>query len=470
VAKLSGGRLRWAALAAQLGEIPLVILVAVGLMARVVADLAFPAPGVNLYEFGVIAKNIDMGRGFAYFAATPSGVVIDIAHTGVPLPSAFMPPLYTGAVFVGMAGARLIDGGPDAAVWFLRIVNLGFAAVTMVGLARLVGLVASARAARLAVLGFAVYPTFVYQATQASASNAYLAVEVWLIALCAALVKRVGIGRLLAAGLLAGLLGLLRAEAGLLVVAVAVWLTWFAGAEQLRFRRRLVVGATFLGVALLLPGGWLLRNSMLFDRPVITSTTTGGFNLWIGNHPGATGSQKDYAVPDSLAVRISTVHPSTNYELDRDAVFAEAAREEIVANPIDIILRDGKKLLMMLGVDPYDDRSRHPVYIVAYGMLVAGGVSGAVAWWRDKGGAKRNDRRAYATLLGGWVVLSLAVPSVFFALARYRLPLELVLVVGSAILLAQVGEASRDITTGSDSGSNPILGSGSLVGQRRSAR
>lgn len=182
---------------------------------------------------------------------------------------------------------------------------------------------------------------------------------------------------------------------------------------------------------------------MLFDRPVITITTTGGFNLWIGNHPGATGSQKDYALPDSLASRISTIPPSRDYELDHDAVFAEAAREEIVANPSGTLLRDGKKLLMMLGVDPYDDRSRHPVYLMAYAMLVALGLCGAVAWWRDKNGTERNARRAHATLLGGWAVLSLAVPIVFFALARYRLPLELMLVVGSAILLAQLAARSE---------------------------
>jgi hypothetical protein len=446
VAELSDWRQRWAAIAAALGEVPLVILIAVGLLARFAADIALPAPGVDLYEFGVIAKNIDMGRGFAYFAATPSGVAIDNAHTGLPLPSAFMPPLYTGIVFVTIASARLLDAGPDAVVWLLRIFNLGLAAATMAGLARLVGLVASTQAARLAVLGFAVYPTFVYQATQASASNAYLAVEVWLLALCAALGKRVGIGRLVAAGLLAGLLGLLRAEAGLLVVALAVWLIRFVGAEQLRFRRRLVVGAAFLGVALLLPGGWLLRNSMVFDRPVITITTTGGFNLWIGNHAAATGSQKDYTVPHSLAMRVSSVQPSTDYELNVDAVFAKATREEIVANPFDTILRDGKKLLMMLGVDPYDDRSRHPVYLTAYAMLVALGLVGAVAWWRDKSGIKHNARLAHATLLGGWAAVSLAVPSVFFALARYRLPIELVLVIGSAVLLAQVG-VPRDETS-----------------------
>lgn len=42
------------------------------------------------------------------------------------------------------------------------------------------------------------------------------------------------------------------------------------------------------------------------------------------------------------------------------------------------------------------------------------------------------------------MVFSLAVPVVFFALARYRLPLEMALVVGAAVLLAHHSSRSGD--------------------------
>jgi len=331
----------------------------------------------------------------------------------------------------------------------VRLINLVLACVTMVGLARLVTLMCSARAARLAILGFAIYPAFVYQATQVSASNAYLAVEVTLLAQCALLARRVTPGRLLLVGLLAGVLALLRAEALVITAALAIWLAYFAGGGELRRRGRLVVAAAFLGIALLIPAGWLVRNSLAFDRPIATIATTGGFNLWIGNHPGASGSQKDYSVPPPLAARVAALPASPDYEMRRDAVFAAAALEEMAAKPLETVGRDCKKLLILLTIDPYDPRSLSPAYLGSYAALVVLGGAGAIIWlYRES--RDRDGRKAYVALLGGWLALSLAVPTVFFALARFRLPLELILLMGAAVLVA--GWAQR---TGRDSGHRP---------------
>jgi hypothetical protein len=425
-----------------LASMPLMVLVCLGLVARLAADVAFSAQAVDTYEFGVIAENLVLGRGFSYFAAIPSGVVVDEAHVGIPLPSAFMPPLYVGIVLVASVGSRLVEAGPDGVVWFVRLINLVLASVTMVGLARLVSLMCSARAARLAVLGFAIYPAFVYQATQVSASNAYLAVEVTLLAQCALFARRATPSRLLLVGLLAGVLALLRAEAIVITVALAIWLACFAGGGELRPRSRLVIVAAFLGIALLIPAGWLVRNSLAFDRPIATIATTGGFNLWIGNHLGASGSQKYYSVPPPLAARVAALPASPDYEMRRDAVFATAALEEMASKPLETVARDCKKLLMLLSVDPYDPRSLHPANVGSYAALVVLGGSGAITWlYRES--RDRDGRKAYVALLGGWLALSLAVPSVFFALARFRLPLELILLMGAAVLVAGWAERSE---------------------------
>jgi hypothetical protein len=427
-----------------LASLPFVVLVGFGLAARLAADVVFTAQAVDTYEFGVIAENVLLGRGFSYFAATPSGVVIDQTHAGIPLPSAFMPPLYVGIVLVASVGSRLVEAGPDGVVWFVRMINLVLACVTMVGLARLMSVMCSARAARLAVLGFAIYPAFVYQATQVSASNAYLAVEVMLLAQCALLVRLTTPSRLLLVGLLAGLLALLRAEAIVIIVALAIWLAYFAGGGELRRRTRLAIAAAFLGIALLIPFGWLVRNSLVFDRPIATITTTGGLNLWIGNHSGASGSQKYYSVPPPLAARVAALPASPNYELNRDAVFSAAASGEMASKPLETVARDGKKLLMVLTVDPYDPRSLSPAYLGGYTVLVVLGGCGAITWLYRKSRSRDGQRwKAYGALLGGWLALSLAVPSVFFALARFRLPLEVILLMGAAVFVSGWAERTE---------------------------
>ncbi|MFI5314446.1 MAG: tetratricopeptide repeat protein [Myxococcota bacterium] len=96
----------------------------------------------------------------------------------------------------------------------------------------------------------------------------------------------IGVGRALAAGALLGLLALSRENALALVPVAALWLAVPRG-ESRAPRRAAAVGALALGLALVLvPVG--LRNEALGGR-FLTTTSQLGPNLWIGNHPGATG-------------------------------------------------------------------------------------------------------------------------------------------------------------------------------------
>jgi hypothetical protein len=45
-------------------------------------------------------------------------------------------------------------------------------------------------------------------------------------------------------------------------------LTFFAGGGELRRRSQLVIASAFFGIALLIPAGSLVRNSLAFDRPI----------------------------------------------------------------------------------------------------------------------------------------------------------------------------------------------------------
>ena len=417
-------------------RVPLWVLTVLGVLVRVLADVVVPASGVPLYEFGVIAGNATTGRGFSYFASAPPRILIDEARSGTPLPSAFMPPLHTFVVIAAHAVADRLGTGPLGVVWGIRAANLVLAVLLLWAVARLVAVAASPRAARFAVLGCALYPSLVYQATQVSASNTYLPVEVGLLATALGLRREVRAGRLAVAGLLGAALGLLRAEAVLLLMGVAVWLVVFAGRGHLDRRHRLRVATVLLVLALAPAAGWAVRSSVVFDRPTATLTSTAGFNLWVGNRDEASGSHKGYTVPAPLAARLAALPPTPDYELRRDAVFADAAREDVAADPGRAAVRTAKKFGMVLGTDPYDERSRSPAYLACYGLLVLLGVPGAVRWWRERRRDDPGDRSADAVLLGGWLVLSLVVPTVFFVLARYRLPLELGLLMGTAVLLA----------------------------------
>jgi Tfp pilus assembly protein PilF len=120
------------------------------------------------------------------------------------------------------------------------------------------------------------------------------------------------VGRGLAAGALAGLLALSRENALALAPIAALWLALLPGAARAGARTRVVV-ALGLGLALVLvPVG--LRNRALGDRFLVTTAQLGP-NLWIGNHPGASG-------------RYEPLRPnrgSARYEREDARALAEAA-------------------------------------------------------------------------------------------------------------------------------------------------
>jgi 4-amino-4-deoxy-L-arabinose transferase-like glycosyltransferase len=420
----------------RLSRLPIWAVLVVAVAARLVAGFAFPAATTPTYEFGRIADNVVEGRGYTYFPADADGPLrpgqADQATRW--LPSAYMPPLYTGVV----VAAREIGGSSHAGlVWAVRGLNLllTVGAIGAVhGLTR--RLVGSGPAPTLAALGFALYPPLVYGATQVSAANLYVPLEtVTLLALLAAAAAGTGAWRpWIAAALALGLLCLVRAEAVLLIPLAALWLAWAAaGTPWRRVRAGLALG--FVAVAAVLPAAWLVRNTAVLGEPTTTIATSGGVNLWIGNHPGASGSQKSFAIPRALRTEIAHLPADDRFELRQEAVFRREALDDMTRHPVATAGRDLRKLALLLGADVYDHRSLNPAYLAAWAGLAAIGTAGLVAWWRDRD-------RPTRVLIGGFLAVNVAIPVVFFALARYRLPIEVMLLTFTGAWLAERAERS----------------------------
>jgi 4-amino-4-deoxy-L-arabinose transferase-like glycosyltransferase len=414
----------------RLAGLPISWILVIAITARLVAGMAFSAGSTSLYEYGTLARHIADGNGYSYVPADDQGPVDpdEVDESTRWLPSAYMPPLYTYVAVV----ATYAGGGSDTGtIWALRGLNALMAGATVLVLRTLtLRLVGSTRAATLAALGFAVYPSAVYAATQVSAANLYIPLQMTLLLALLAAVRSPGAGRWAMAGAAMGLLCLLRAETVPLVPIAVVWL-WWASRTRATVRRRVRSSLVFLAAATLLPGLWLVRNSLTFGEPTYTIATSGGLNLWIGNHPGASGSAKSFEIPSDLASRLDNLPPTDDYELRAEATYREFAVDSITSDPWGTAARDGKKLGLLLGVDIYDSRSRNPVYLGAWLVVGSLGIMGAVGWWR------RRDRPGTTkVLIAGYLAANIAVPVFFFALARYKLPIEMMAIVFAAAWLA----------------------------------
>jgi 4-amino-4-deoxy-L-arabinose transferase-like glycosyltransferase len=427
VATATRAATRLGAVVDALARLPLAAVVVGALVLRLAAGVAFPAADTETYEFGWLARNIADGEGYVYFHDDPEGRVHpEPGQPGELLQSAAMPPVYTGVTAVATWAADSHAG----TVWGVRLLNLAAAAASVVLIEALARRLVGGRAARLAAIGFALYPALVYMSTQVSAANVYLPVELALFLSLIAASRSSSWPRWLAAGLVLGVLCLLRAEAVVLIPLAAAWLVWTVrGTPVGRARTSLV--AVFAVAAIMLPGAWMVRNSLELGEPVPTVTTTGGLNLWHGNHAGASGSQKSVELPPEMAERISRIDAGDAFELRRDEVFRSEALSYMADDPVGTLVRDVKKVGLLLVADVHDPRSLNPAYLASYAVLATLGTAGLVRWWRDQ-----PEADTLRWLVGGYLALSVLIPAVFFALARYRLPIEMMLVVFAAGWLA----------------------------------
>jgi hypothetical protein len=230
------------------------------------------------------------------------------------------------------------------------------------------------------------------------------------------------------------------------------------------------LAAVFLAVAALPPATWLARNSVALDAPVLTITTTGGSNFWIGNHHGASGSAKDFTIPSRIEDEILALDAGDDFEVRVDALYRREALDAIMDDPLGTVVRDAKKAVMLVVADVHDRRNLNPIYLLPYAALLVIGVAGFLRWWRDR---PRGDpaRR----LLAGYLVVAVCVPVVFFVLARYRLPIEALLLVFAGAWLASgygpVGggcpEGERPIDEGRSATSAAAGPPTPIAGQRR---
>lgn len=272
-------------------RIPSSVLVAlaVAAAARIVAWVfvdtallrATDGPHAVLMEYGIIARNILAGHGFAYTWTTFSG-------SSVILQSAYMPP---GQVWIDTACLWLFGPGLGG-VFAVFVINVALGVVAVYLISRIADvLFASRRITNVTLWGAALFPPFIYATATFGVSSAVMAINAFILLECIKSIRSshnriLEWGSVVRIGIGFGALLLFRGEAPLFLAVTAglfLWV-WRKALRQAVVR----VGAVVL-IALAIVAPWTLRNYLAFDRFILTSTN-GGFNFYRGNNPGSIGS------------------------------------------------------------------------------------------------------------------------------------------------------------------------------------
>lgn len=395
------------------------------------------------YEHDPIARSLVAGDGFryAFFSAVPelSG------HQAPALPMLLA------------AGYALFGVATPMAKLFVQVI---LALLGSLGAGAL-GVVAwhwwDRRAMVAAMLGFALYPAFVYMPTRIQAVNWALAFLLVYLAGIVALREGRGTTRLaILTGLVAGLgvLGepILAAPFGL------CWL-WLAWHDRATWR----LPALVAGVAALTIAPWLVRNAVVLGKAGFVKSSF-WYVAWQGNHPGATGTDKLAVAPevaDGLAWRIAG-GPETERLLDaarRQAVSVDVAitaadsaalralpserarmewfgarlRRELREDPASYLQVVAKRAAMLVWFDPTNPRSFVFAYRAPYLVLAVLGVLGVLLIGRDRRLAWPPGWPLWWCAVGGLLL----VHTLVITSARFRLPIEALLILPAAFAVSR---------------------------------
>lgn len=369
------------------------------------------------WEYEDVAVNLLSGKGFV-------GSFYDATYRALVLP--FYPLLCAGVYWLVGHPSLVAMQIVQAAV----VIPAGWFAYS------LGSELAGRRAGLLAAVGMTFHPALLLFSLRRHAL--WLDAVIFLMLLWATFRARrsVRLSQSAALGALFGLALLSRTTIAMFWLAACGWLVW-------QWRKPLRVSlphvAVILGVGFLVSSTWLIRNAVVFERPVGFISVT-PYQLWIGNNASATGGAlaADGRAMDSTAPALVEATRGLT-ELEQQDVYRDAALTYISKNPGRTALNYARKFRSFLFWSEqtgawYPEWFRN-AYLVFYMVLLGCATLGAYR-------LAQSGNSAAVVLCVGFVLSLGILQSIFFVEGRHRWEVE-----SSLIVLAACGIGGRRIET-----------------------
>lgn len=351
----------------------------------------------NTWEFGELAQPLYDGHGFT-----------KVLETGVRVPSAHMPPLYPYL----LASLWKVFGQSSLAYLGFEVFQSVFGVLLVFYTYRLARILCGTMVAMVAASLVAIWPPLVYLCNEIHSISIYIVLGTAAVYY---LVRFTDVSRewkdVAGFGISMGLLLLCRAEAIVLLVAYCLILVWRCGRG---FVPQAIVACLLAGACI---SPWTIRNYKAFGQLVLISTS-GGFNLWVGNNGHATGNSyyNFYNLTAEQQALYYKALDGRDTEIRINRVYGHAALDFIRHNPKAELLLALRKLFFFVFFDPTHKKSSQIGYWLPSLTLTTLGCWGI--WIRRKHLLGR-DLPTFLSIL-----CSLLLAVVFFALPRYRIAID----------------------------------------------
>jgi 4-amino-4-deoxy-L-arabinose transferase-like glycosyltransferase len=390
-------------------------LAGVALLALVVrvAYLAFASGSIRLHsdaaQYDALARHLAAGDGY-----------VDTYPQLLLHATAFRPPGYPAllSVFYRVFGSSVgLARGLDVAIGVLVVV------VAMLLARRELG----HRAALATGLALALAPNLV-------ANDTWVGADPLSLLLILALVRVLRDRRFLVAGLVTGLLVLVRPSAQPLPLLIGTWIVWRSG-----WRRVL----PYVGVAVMVVAPWVVRNDIRLGAPVLV--TSNGFNLAAMYGPPA---QRIHAFVDPLHDPYYQSTRLTQFdEVEWDRTMRRIGLDNLRAHPAQVPRVVAANALATFELRPAanrnaerDDGRRLGVRNATLWVFWLTLAVGAVGLWRGR-------HEEVVQLVSGIGALFVLGSLFFVAPPRLRAPLDLALAFGVGVVFRRPRSARGDGTS-----------------------
>jgi 4-amino-4-deoxy-L-arabinose transferase-like glycosyltransferase len=357
-------------------------------------------------EYLALAASLAAGRGFTYRPLPATNDAGPERFARAPLYPLFLRVVAPGDLDEHRASSPASVKVAQALVGAIGVWLIGWLGTRAAGPAA--GLVAAVVAA--------LYPPLVWMPAYVLSETLFSTLALASAALLAAVIdRRAGdlpargvLPILAAAGAVGGAAALTRPAMVVFLVFAGVWLL---------VRRAPRQAAAFLAGAAIVILPWSVRNTIEHGRVVLIAAQ-GGVNLWIGNHPLATGDGDLAANPALKAAHrnFRERHPGLSPEA-LEPIYVREAIGHVREHPIHwlgLVARKFFYLWVPIGPSYTLRSTRYFVAsIVSYGLLLPCAMAGLAVLVR-----RRAPWRALGLLAASAVLVSL----LFFPQERYRIP------------------------------------------------
>ncbi len=350
----------------------------------------------QMWEFGMIARNLLNGEGFTFLALTHN------------VPSAFMPP---GLPFIYYF-IFSIFGDNSAGYVVILFINAVLSAITAVISYYYAKRLFNKSTAVFTIIYITFSPILIYSSIS---FNSIIIYQFLLLLVFLLLDKIIYTGSgskiikndvfkyVIYISFVLGLFLYFRAESVFFILAISA---------LFMFKKKFSYAFLVVLFSVLIISPWTIRNFNTFGK-FIPVTSSFGYNFYFGHGDDAS----TLVYKEKLAM----INEDVNFEINQSQMALDLAVKYITSHPIAEVRESVKKVYSLWIIDAYRDSAKEPVYLFVWIPTLLFFLTGTYFIFRQKSKLKQLSPVYF------YLIFSTLLTVVFFNIPRYQIQMSIIM-------------------------------------------